>query len=128
MLKYHIQTSGRSLHAQEIQFNDIRTTLQALYAPLRQLQQPAHQRLRRGDHDTQTESVRRAVAIQMIINKELGLNFNENPWQGSFLIEELTDLVEEAVYRSSTGFPNAAACWARWTRCTSAARSRTRRG
>lgn len=98
MLKYHIQTSGRSLHAQEIDFNDIRTTLQALYAIYDNCNS-----LHTNAHDeaitTPTEaSVRRAMAIQLIINKELGLTQNENPIQGSFIIEELTDLVEEAVY------------------------------
>lgn len=96
-LKYHIQTSGRSLHAQEIDFNDIRTTLQALYAIYDNCNS-----LHTNAHDeaitTPTEnSVRRAVAIQLIINKELGLTKNENPLQGSFIIEELTELVEEAV-------------------------------
>ncbi|MFT4197499.1 MAG: methylmalonyl-CoA mutase family protein [Pseudoxanthomonas sp.] len=99
MLKYHIQTSGRSLHAQEIQFNDIRTTLQALYALFDNCNS-LHTNAYDEAITTPTEdSVRRAVAIQMIINKELGLNFVENPWQGSFAVEYLTDLVEEAVYR-----------------------------
>jgi len=99
MLKYHIQTSGRSLHAQEIQFNDIRTTLQALYA-LFDNANSLHTNAYDEAITTPTpESVRRAVAIQMIINKELGLNFCENPWQGSFIVDELTDLVEEAVYQ-----------------------------
>jgi len=98
-LKYHIQTSGRSLHAQEIQFNDIRTTLQALYA-LFDNANSLHTNAYDEAITTPTpESVRRAVAIQMIINKELGLNFCENPWQGSFIVDELTDLVEEQVYR-----------------------------
>jgi methylmalonyl-CoA mutase len=98
MLKYHIQTSGRSLHAQEISFNDIRTTLQALYA-LFDNANSLHTNAYDEAITTPTEeSVRRALAIQLIINRELGLNFNENPWQGSFIIEELTDLVEEAVY------------------------------
>jgi len=98
MLKYHIQTSGRSLHAQEIQFNDIRTTLQALYALFDNCNS-LHTNAFDEAITTPTEaSVRRAVAIQMIINKELGLNFCENPWQGSHIIEQLTDLVEEAVY------------------------------
>ncbi len=98
-LKYHIQTSGRSLHAQEIQFNDIRTTLQALYA-LFDNANSLHTNAYDEAITTPTpESVRRAVAIQMIINKELGLNFCENPWQGSFIVDELTDLVEEAVYQ-----------------------------
>ncbi|MGD8681443.1 MAG: methylmalonyl-CoA mutase family protein, partial [Lysobacterales bacterium] len=99
MLKYHIQTSGRSLHAQEIQFNDIRTTLQALYA-LFDNANSLHTNAYDEAITTPTpESVRRAVAIQMIINKELGLNFCENPWQGSFIVDELTDLVEEQVYQ-----------------------------
>ena len=99
MLKYHIQTSGRSLHAQEIQFNDIRTTLQALYALFDNCNSLHTNAYDEAITTPTEESVRRAVAIQMIINKELGLNFNENPWQGSFIVEELTDLVEEAVYK-----------------------------
>jgi methylmalonyl-CoA mutase len=96
-LKYHIQTSGRSLHAQEIGFNDIRTTLQALYA-LYDNANSLHTNAYDEAITTPTEeSVRRALAIQLIINSELGLNKNENPLQGSFIIEELTDLVEEAV-------------------------------
>ncbi len=96
-LKYHIQTSGRSLHAQEISFNDIRTTLQALYA-LYDNANSLHTNAYDEAVTTPTEeSVRRALAIQLIINKELGLNKNENPLQGSFIINELTDLVEEAV-------------------------------
>ncbi len=96
-LKYHIQTSGRSLHAQEISFNDIRTTLQALYA-LYDNCNSLHTNAYDEAITTPTEeSVRRAMAIQLIINHELGLNQNENPLQGSFVIEELTDLVEEAV-------------------------------
>ncbi|GIX36834.1 MAG: hypothetical protein KatS3mg127_0073 [Silanimonas sp.] len=99
MLKYHIQTSGRSLHAQEIQFNDIRTTLQALYALFDNCNSLHTNAFDEAITTPTEESVRRAVAIQMIINKELGLNFNENPWQGSFIVEQLTDLVEEAVYK-----------------------------
>jgi methylmalonyl-CoA mutase len=96
-LKYHIQTSGRSLHAQEIDFNDIRTTLQALYA-LYDNCNSLHTNAYDEAITTPTEeSVRRAMAIQLIINRELGTNKNENPNQGSFLIEEFTDLVEEAV-------------------------------
>jgi methylmalonyl-CoA mutase len=96
-LKYHIQTSGRSLHAQEISFNDIRTTLQALYA-LYDNCNSLHTNAYDEAITTPTEeSVRRALAIQLIINKELGLAKNENPLQGSFIVEELTDLVEEAV-------------------------------
>jgi len=99
MLKYHIQTSGRSLHAQEIDFNDIRTTLQALYA-INDNCNSLHTNAYDEAITTPTEeSVRRAMAIQLIINKELGLSKNENPIQGSFIIEELTDLVEEAVLR-----------------------------
>jgi len=97
MLKYHIQTSGRSLHAQEIDFNDIRTTLQALYAIYDNCNS-LHTNAYDEAITTPTEdSVRRAMAIQLIINRELGLAKNENPIQGSFIIEELTDLVEEAV-------------------------------
>jgi len=99
MLKYHIQTSGRSLHAQEIQFNDIRTTLQAMYALFDNCNSLHTNAYDEAITTPTEESVRRAVAIQMIINKELGLNFNENPWQGSFIVDELTDLVEEAVYQ-----------------------------
>jgi methylmalonyl-CoA mutase len=96
-LKYHIQTSGRSLHAQEISFNDIRTTLQALYA-LYDNANSLHTNAYDEAITTPTEeSVRRALAIQLIINRELGLNKTENPLQGSFVIAELTDLVEEAV-------------------------------
>ena len=96
-LKYHIQTSGRSLHAQEIDFNDIRTTLQALYAIYDNCNS-LHTNAYDEAITTPTEdSVRRAVAIQLIINRELGLAKNENPLQGSFIIEELTDLVEEAI-------------------------------
>jgi methylmalonyl-CoA mutase len=99
MLKYHIQTSGRSLHAQEIQFNDIRTTLQALYALFDNCNSLHTNAYDEAITTPTEESVRRAVAIQMIINRELGLNFCENPWQGSFIVDELTDLVEEAVYQ-----------------------------
>ncbi|MGC5325689.1 fused isobutyryl-CoA mutase/GTPase IcmF [Brevibacillus sp. SYSU BS000544] len=96
-LKYHIQTSGRSLHAQEMDFNDIRTTLQALIAIYDNCNS-LHTNAYDEAITTPTEnSVRRAMAIQMIINKELGLAKNENPLQGAFIIEELTDLVEEAV-------------------------------
>jgi methylmalonyl-CoA mutase len=99
MLKYHIQTSGRSLHAQEIQFNDIRTTLQALYALFDNCNSLHTNAYDEAITTPTEESVRRAVAIQMIINQELGLNICENPWQGSFIVDELTDLVEEAVYQ-----------------------------
>jgi len=99
MLKYHIQTSGRSLHAQEIDFNDIRTTLQALYAIYDNCNSLHTNAYDEAITTPTEESVRRAMAIQLIINKELGLAKNENPLQGSFIIEELTDLVEEAVLR-----------------------------
>lgn len=97
MLKYHIQTSGRSLHAQEIDFNDIRTTLQALYAIYDNCQSLHTNAYDEAITTPTEESVRRAMAIQLIINRELGLAKNENPIQGAFIIEELTDLVEEAV-------------------------------
>ena len=96
-LKYHIQTSGRSLHAQEISFNDIRTTLQALYAIYDNCNSLHTNAYDEAITTPTEESVRRAVAIQMIINHELGMTQNENPIQGAFIIEELTDLVEEAV-------------------------------
>jgi methylmalonyl-CoA mutase len=99
MLKYHVQTSGRSLHAQEISFNDIRTTLQALYALFDNCNSLHTNAFDEAITTPTEQSVRRAVAIQMIISQELGLNTCENPWQGSFIIEELTDLVEEAVYK-----------------------------
>jgi methylmalonyl-CoA mutase len=99
MLKYHIQTSGRSLHARELQFNDIRTTLQAMYA----LFDTCNSRQTNAYDEALTtptaESVRRAVAIQLIITRELGLNRIQNPWSGSYAITALTDLVEEAVYK-----------------------------
>jgi methylmalonyl-CoA mutase len=97
MLKYHIQTSGRSLHAQEIDFNDIRTTLQALYAIYDNCNSLHTNAYDEAITTPTEESVRRAMAIQLIINRELGLAKNENPLQGSFIIEELTDIVEEAV-------------------------------
>ena len=96
-LKYHIQTSGRSLHAQEIGFNDIRTTLQALYAIYDNCNSLHTNAYDEAITTPTEESVRRAMAIQLIINRELGLTKNENPLQGAFIIEELTDLVEEAV-------------------------------
>ncbi|MGH8300600.1 MAG: methylmalonyl-CoA mutase family protein [Steroidobacteraceae bacterium] len=99
MLKYHVQTSGRSLHAREISFNDIRTTLQALYALFDNCNSLHTNAYDEALTTPTEESVRRAVAIQLIINRELGLNKTQNPWQGSFAIEYLTDLVEEAVYR-----------------------------
>ena len=98
MLKYHIQTSGRSLHAQEIDFNDIRTTLQALYAIYDNCNSLHTNAFDEAITTPTEDSVRRAIAIQLIINKELGLAKNENPLQGSYIIEELSDLVEEAVY------------------------------
>lgn len=96
-LKYHIQTSGRSLHAQEIDFNDIRTTLQALYAIYDNCNSLHTNAYDEAITTPTEESVRRAMAIQLIINRELGLAKNENPLQGAFIIEDLTDLVEEAV-------------------------------
>jgi len=96
-LKYHIQTSGRSLHAQEMAFNDIRTTLQALIAIYDNCNSLHTNAYDEAVTTPTEESVRRAMAIQMIITKEFGLAKNENPVQGSFIIEELTDLVEEAV-------------------------------
>ena len=98
-LKYHIQTSGRSLHAQEIAFNDIRTTLQALYALCDNCNSLHTNAYDEAITTPTEESVRRALAIQLVISQELGLSKNENPLQGSFIIEELTDLVEEAVMR-----------------------------
>jgi len=99
MLKYHIQTSGRSLHAREIQFNDIRTTLQAMYALFDNCNSLHTNAYDEALTTPTEESVRRAVAIQLIINRELGLNKIQNPWQGSFALDYLTDLVEEAVYK-----------------------------
>ncbi|HVC11452.1 MAG TPA: methylmalonyl-CoA mutase family protein, partial [Burkholderiales bacterium] len=96
-LKYHSQTSGRSLHAQEIAFNDIRTTLQALIATYDNTNSLHTNAYDEAITTPTEESVRRAMAIQMILNKEWGLAKNENPNQGSFVVEELTDLVEQAV-------------------------------
>jgi methylmalonyl-CoA mutase len=96
-LKYHIQTSGRSLHAQEIEFNDIRTTLQALIAFYDNCNSLHTNSYDEAITTPTEESVRRAMAIQMILSKEFGMLYNENPNQGSFIVEELTDLVEEAV-------------------------------
>ncbi|NKN80641.1 methylmalonyl-CoA mutase, partial [Weissella cibaria] len=96
-LKYHIQTSGRSLHAREIQFNDIRTTLQALLAIYDNCNSLHTNAYDEAITTPTEESVRRAIAIQLIINREFGMAKNENPLQGAFIIEELTDLVEEAV-------------------------------
>jgi methylmalonyl-CoA mutase len=97
MLKYHIQTSGRSLHSQDIQFNDIRTSLQALCAIYDNCNSLHTNAFDEAITTPSAESVRRALAIQLIINREWGLTKNENPNQGSFIFEELTDLVEEAV-------------------------------
>ncbi len=97
MLKYHVQTSGRSLHAQEIQFNDIRTTLQALLAIFDNCNSLHTNAYDEAITTPTEESVRRAVAIQLIINRELGLNKNENPWQGSFIVDWLTDMVEREI-------------------------------
>ena len=96
-LKYHVQTSGRSLHAQEMSFNDIRTTLQALNALYDNCNSLHTNAYDEAVTTPSAESVRRALAIQLIINREWGLSMNENPLQGSFIVEELTDLVEEAV-------------------------------
>jgi methylmalonyl-CoA mutase len=96
-LKYHVQTSGRSLHAQEMDFNDIRTTLQALCAVYDNCNSLHTNAFDEAVTTPSAQSVRRALAIQMIIDQEWGLSGNENPLQGSFVIEELTDLVEEAV-------------------------------
>jgi methylmalonyl-CoA mutase len=98
-LKYHIQTSGRSLHAQEIAFNDIRTTLQALLAVYDNCNSLHTNAYDEAITTPTEESVRRAMAIQLVINREFGLTKNENPLQGSFVVDELTDLVEEAVYQ-----------------------------
>jgi methylmalonyl-CoA mutase len=98
-LKYHCQTSGRSLHAQEIQFNDIRTTLQALIATYDNANSLHTNAYDEAITTPTEESVRRAMAIQLIINREWGLAKNENPNQGSFIVDELTDLVEEAVLK-----------------------------
>lgn len=101
-LKYHIQTSGRSLHAQEIDFNDIRTTLQALYAIYDNCNSLHTNAYDEAITTPTEESVRRAMAIQLIINRELGLAKNENPLQGGFIMEELTELVEEAILTEFT--------------------------
>jgi methylmalonyl-CoA mutase len=98
-LKYHVQTSGRSLHAQEMNFNDIRTTLQALCALYDNANSLHTNAYDEAVTTPSQESVRRALAIQLIINREWGLSMNENPLQGSFVIDELTDLVEEAVLK-----------------------------
>ena len=98
-LKYHIQTSGRSLHAQEIDFNDIRTTLQALYAVADNCNSLHTNAYDEAITTPTEESVRRALAIQLIINRELGLMKNENPFQGAYFIEQLTDIVEDAILK-----------------------------
>src|SRR5439155_4426597 len=96
-LKYHVQTSGRSLHAQEMDFNDIRTTLQALCAIYDNANSLHTNAFDEAVTTPTAESVRRALAIQLVINREWGLAVNENPLQGSFIVDELTELVEEAV-------------------------------
>jgi methylmalonyl-CoA mutase len=126
-LKYHIQTSGRSLHAQEMDFNDIRTTLQALIAIYDNCNSLHTNAYDEAITTPTEESVRRAMAIQLIINREWGLAKNENPNQGAFIIDELTDLVEEAVLKEFEAISPAAACWAPWKPATSAARSRKSR-
>jgi hypothetical protein len=126
-LKYHIQTSGRSLHAQEMDFNDIRTTLQALIAIYDNCNSLHTNAYDEAITTPTEESVRRAMAIQLIINREWGLAKNENPNQGAFIIDELTDLVEEAVLKEFEAISSAAACWAPWKPATSAARSRKSR-
>jgi methylmalonyl-CoA mutase len=126
-LKYHVQTSGRSLHAQEMDFNDIRTTLQALIAIYDNCNSLHTNAYDEAITTPTEESVRRAMAIQLIINREWGLAKNENPNQGAFIIEELTDLVEEAVLKEFEAIAPAAACWAPWRPATSAARSRRSR-
>src|ERR1700741_4412989 len=98
MLKYHVQTSGRSLHAREIQFNDIRTTLQAMYALFDSCNSLHTNAYDEAITTPTEESVRRAVAIQLIIAPELGLNQTQTPWQGSYVLERLTEMVEEALY------------------------------
>ncbi len=124
MMKYHIQTSGRSLHAQEIQFNDIRTTLQALYALFDNCNSLHTNAYDEAITTPTEESVRRAVAIQMIINKELGLNFNENPGRAASSSTSSPTSSRKPSTRSSRRSASAAACSVRWTPCTSAARSR----
>ncbi len=115
-LKYHVQTSGRSLHAQEMAFNDIRTTLQALCAIYDNANSLHTNAYDEAVTTPTTESVRRALAIQMIINHEWGLAMNENPLQGSYAIEELTDLVEEAVLTELERLSERGACSAPWRR------------
>jgi methylmalonyl-CoA mutase len=126
-LKYHIQTSGRSLHAQEMDFNDIRTTLQALIAIYDNCNSLHTNAYDEAITTPTEESVRRAMAIQLVINREWGVAKNENPNQGAFIIEELTDLVEEAVLKEFEAIASVAACSAPWKPATSAARSRKSR-
>jgi len=126
-LKYHVQTSGRSLHAQEMAFNDIRTTLQALcasYDNANSLHTNAYDEAVTTPTD---ESVRRALAIQLVINREWGLSTNENPLQGSFIVDELTDLVEEAVLAEFERLSERGGVLGPWRRATSGAGSRTTR-
>jgi methylmalonyl-CoA mutase len=124
MLKYHVQTSGRSLHSQDIQFNDIRTTLQALCAIYDNCNSLHTNAFDEAITTPSRESVRRALAIQHIINREWGLAKNENMNQGSFIVEELTRLVEEAVLLEFDRIANAAGYWAPWKPLISAAGSR----
>ncbi len=127
MLKYHVQTSGRSLHAREIQFNDIRTTLQAMYALFDSCNSLHTNAYDEAITTPTEESVRRAVAIQLIIARELGLNQNQNPWQGSFALERLTEVVEEAVYREFESISERGGVLGAMETCTSAAKSRKNR-
>jgi methylmalonyl-CoA mutase len=125
MLKYHIQTSGRSLHSQDIQFNDIRTTLQALcgvYDNANSLHTNAYDEAITTPTE---ESVRRALAIQLIINREWGMTKNENPNQGAFIMRELTDLVERPYSPSLTASRPGAGFWGPWRPDTSAQKFRT---
>ena len=125
-LKYHIQTSGRSLHAKEIQFNDIRTTLQALIAIYDNCNSLHTNAYDEAITTPTEESVRRAMAIQLIINRELGLAKNENPLQGAFIADELTDLVEEAVLLEFERINDRGGCaWEQWKPCTSVGKSKT---
>jgi len=122
-LKYHVQTSGRSLHAQEMDFNDIRTTLQALIALYDNCNSLHTNAYDEAVTTPSAESVRRALAIQLIINQEWGLSKNENPLQGSYIIDELTELVEAQCWPNSIASPNAAACSGRWRRISARADS-----
>ncbi len=123
MLKYHIQTSGRSLHAREIDFNDIRTTLQALYALFDNCNSLHTNAYDEALTTPTEESVRRAVAIQLIINRELGLNKNQNPWSGIIRARLPHRPGRGGGLQGIRGAsPSAAACSARWRRCTSAAK------